>query len=193
MNGDNRHDLSRRQFRRRLTGKNRHNIATMAIHLLVLWIRLYVTFLLGFISIDLYDPYGIAALAGGTVVATLFNFFLGLLVERASTGFRRLRPQFCSIYEPYFWWHERHWKLSTQAGMLNGTPFKALIWRMHGTPVGRRLFDDGCAMSEKTLVRIGDHCTFNAGVGLQSHSMEDGVFKSDYVVIGSDVTLGAAW
>ena len=46
--------------------------------------------------------------------------------------------------------------------------------------------------SEKTLVRLGDDCTLNAGVVLQAHSMEDGVFKSDHIAVGSGVTLGAA-
>ena len=35
VNSEGRTDLSRKQFRRRLTGKNRHNIATMAIYLLL--------------------------------------------------------------------------------------------------------------------------------------------------------------
>ena len=29
----------------------------------------------------------------------------------SSTGFRPLRPQFCSIYDPHFWRHERFWKV----------------------------------------------------------------------------------
>ena len=109
----------------------------------------------------------------------------------AACAFRRLRPRFCSIYEPYFWWHERYWKLSTQPSILDGTPFKAVLWRMLGVRVGRRLFDDGCGVTEKTLVRIGDDCVLNAGTVLQAHSMEDGVFKSDHVAVGSGVTLGA--
>jgi non-ribosomal peptide synthetase-like protein len=192
VNSQGRTDLSRKQFRRRLTGKNRHNIATMAIYLLLNWVRLYITLLLGFTTVDLYQPYGIWALVGGTVVAAVFNFFWSVVIERAATGFRRLQPQFCSIYEPYFWWHERFWKLSTQPAVFNGTPFKAIAWRMLGVPTGRRLFDDGASMSEKTLVRLGDDCTLNAGVVLQAHSMEDGVFKSDHIAVGSGVSLGAA-
>ena len=187
---DTRHDLSRTQFRRRLGGKNRHNVGTMTIYLLVTLTRLYLLALLGFTTVDLYDPYGPAALALGSVVGLTFTFFWSVLVERAATGFRRLRPQFCSIYEPYFWWHERFWKLSVQPKVFNGTPFKALAWRLLGVPVGRRLFDDGATMSEKTLVRLGDHCTLNAGVILQAHSMEDGVFKADHITIGSGVTVG---
>ena len=164
----------------------------MAIYLLLNWVRLYITLLLGFTTVDLYQPYGIWALAGGAVVAAVFNFFWSVVIERAATGFRRLQPQFCSIYEPYFWWHERFWKLSTQPAVFNGTPFKAIAWRMLGVPTGRRLFDDGASMSEKTLVRLGDDCTLNAGVILQAHSMEDGVFKSDHIAVGSGVTLGTA-
>ena len=69
-------------------------------------------------------------------------------------GFRRLQPQFCSIYEPYFWWHERFWKLSAVSylAMFNGTPFKGVMWRLLGVRIGRRVFDDGCAIPEKTLV-----------------------------------------
>ncbi len=63
---------------------------------------------------------------------------------------------------------------------------------MLGVPTGRRLFDDGAWMSEKTLVRLGDDCTLNAGVVLQAHSMEDGVVKSDHIAVGSGVSLGAA-
>ena len=45
-------------------------------------------------------------------------------------------------------------------------------------------------MTERTLVVIGDDCTFNAGGGIQSHSQEDGAFKSDITTIGAGCTLG---
>ena len=57
-------------------------------------------------------------------------------------GFRRLKPQYCSIYDPYFWRHERLWKLLAVPG-FNGTPFKPVIWRMLGVKVGKRLYDAG--------------------------------------------------
>jgi serine acetyltransferase len=104
-------------------------------------------------------------------------------------GFRHLKPQYCSIYDPYFWRHERLWKLLALAP-LNGTPFKPLIWRMMGAKVGKRLYDAGMNMPEKTLVTIGDDCTFNEGVHIQGHSMEDGTFKSGYVVIGNRCSVG---
>ena len=56
--------------------------------------------------------------------------------------------------------------------------------------IGRRVFDDGCYISERSFVTIGDRCTLNAGSVIQCHSQEDGGFKSDQSEIGSDCTLG---
>ena len=78
----------------------------------------------------------------------------------------------------------------TCIGCFNGTPFKALLWRLLGVRVGRRLFDDGAGMSEKNIVTIGDDVTLNAGAYIQCHSQEDYAFKSDRSVIGSGCTLG---
>ena len=113
-----------------------------------------------------------------------------ILAERVASGFRPLRPEYCSIYQPYFWWHERYWKLSSQPKVLNGTPFKSLAWRLLGVRIGARVFDDGAAMNEKTLITIGDDCVFNAGTIIQPHSQEDGAFKSDRITIGSGCTVG---
>jgi non-ribosomal peptide synthetase-like protein len=52
------------------------------------------------------------------------------------------------------------------------------------------VFDDGCAIVEKTLVDIGDDSTLNARSIIQPHSQEDGTFKSDRIEIGSGCTLG---
>jgi hypothetical protein len=60
-----------------------------------------------------------------------------------------------------------------------GTPFKSPVWRLVGMRIGRRVFDDGCGIAERTLVSIGDYCTLNAGSVIQCHSMEDGIFKAD--------------
>ncbi len=57
--------------------------------------------------------------------------------------------------------------------------------------MGKRVFDDGCAIVERTLTTVGDECTLNAGSTIQCHSQEDGTFKSDYSTIGNGCTLGA--
>jgi hypothetical protein len=94
------------------------------------------------------------------------------------------------MYDPVFWQHERFWKLAVMPAVFNGTPFKNIEWRLLGVRVGRLVFDDGMGMPERTLVTIGDRCTFNAGSIIQCHSQEDGGFKLDRITIGADVTLG---
>jgi hypothetical protein len=74
--------------------------------------------------------------------------------------------------------------------IFNGTPFKNVIWRLLGVRLGRGVFDDGLSLTERMLVTIGANCTFNAGSGVQSHSQEDGAFKSDRGTIGAGCTLG---
>ena len=48
-------------------------------------------------------------------------------------GFKRLVPKLASIYDPYFWSHERHWKLSDSPiiALFAGTPFRNIMMRAH--------------------------------------------------------------
>jgi non-ribosomal peptide synthetase-like protein len=179
------------EFERRLRAKNKHNIGTMVLFLLVQWVP--------FLAVTAYlmsawevsgDDAGVAT-AAFTIVAVLAGWAFFFLVERAATGFRSLRPRTCSIYDPYFWWHERYWKLMAPfITAFDGTPAKGLVWRLLGVRVGKRLYDDGCNITERSLVTIGDDCTLNDGSVIQCHSMEDGTFKSDHTVVGHHVTLG---
>jgi non-ribosomal peptide synthetase-like protein len=180
-----------RGFRHRLRAKNRHNVRTMGLLLAVRWAHTFVITLFAMAAWEFYRGSGVLALSGLMIATVLFSFAYLLTVERAVMRFRPLRPQYCSIYDPYFWWHERYWKLLAPfVGMFNGTPFKGLIWRLVGVRIGRRVFDDGCAIPERTLVTIGDYCTLGAGSVIQCHSMEDGIFKADFTVLADDCTLG---
>jgi non-ribosomal peptide synthetase-like protein len=180
-----------RGFRHRLRAKNRHNLRTMGLFLAVRWLHTLVITLFAMGAWEFYRGNGVLALAGLTIGTLLFSFAYLLTVERAVMRFRPLRPQYCSIYDPYFWWHERYWKLLTPfVGMFDGSPFKSLIWRLVGVRIGRRVFDDGCGIPERTLVTIGDYCTLGAGSVIQCHSMEDGIFKADFTVLEDDCTLG---
>ncbi|MET1064758.1 MAG: Pls/PosA family non-ribosomal peptide synthetase [Arthrobacter sp.] len=180
------------EFRRRLGAMTRHNTLTICLFLLVRWIYLFCLNVL-FTVAAMYEPTLSAPVMALSVVASVvFTVLYFGVVERAGAGFHDLRPQYCSIYDPYFWWHERFWKLSAgeAIGLFNGTPFKTLIWRMLGVRMGKRVFDDGCAMPEKTLITIGDDCILNAGSCLQCHSLEEGTFKSDVIRVGSGCTVG---
>jgi non-ribosomal peptide synthetase-like protein len=97
-----------------------------------------------------------------------------------------------SIYDLYFWQHERHWKLSDSPIMerFGGTPFKNLISRLVGVKVGRKVYDGGCSITDRTLTQIDDFANLNEGSVLQAHSLEEGVFKSDHIRVGQGCTLG---
>jgi non-ribosomal peptide synthetase-like protein len=177
-------------FRRRLAAKDRHNAVTIGLFLLVQWLFVFGVTMLAAGAINLYPSLGAAVFAGATVLTVAFSTVYFALVERAATLFRDLRPMYCSIYEPYFWWHERYWKLGTQPNILDGTPFKGLAWRLLGVKIGKRVFDDGGRIVEKTLVTLGDDCTLNARSLIQPHSQEEGTFKSDRITIGARSTLG---
>jgi non-ribosomal peptide synthetase-like protein len=180
------------ELRRRLAGKNRHNAVTMVGFLLVRWIHVFAIVLLAAAIAELYHVLGALALVLANVLILLFSVAFFALVERAATGFRPQRPLCCSIYDRAFWRHERFWKAAATEYItaFNGTPFKSVVWRLLGVRVGARLFDDGCAIPERTMVTIGDDVTLNAGTIIQCHSQEDGTFKSDRVTIGSGCTVG---
>jgi non-ribosomal peptide synthetase-like protein len=178
--------------RRRLRAKNRHNLGTACIFLLAQLADLYVVSLVALLSFDYYFRFGVPAVAVGTLASLVFTVGFHVLLERAVTSFRAMSPQFCSIYDPYFWWHERFWKMSagTYLAMFNGTPMKNLLWRALGVRIGHKVFDDGCAIPEKSLITIGDEAILNAGSTIQAHSLEDGVFKSDRITVGPTATVG---
>jgi len=191
---DSRFDYMRTgdEFRHRLRAKNRYDLRTMGVFLFVRWLYLFLISVLGLAAVDFYDVFAHVAIGAFFVLSLGVSALYWVLVERCFTAFRPLRPRFCSIYDGYFWWHERLWKVPsvTYFQAFNGTPFKNLFWRLLGVRLGRRVFDNGCIVTERTLVAIGDDCMLNAGSKIQCHSQEDGTFKSDRTTIGAGCTLG---
>jgi len=185
---------SKDELHRRLAAKNSHNVVTIALRLLVRWIYFLVVILISGAAADLYHSMGANGIAASGALIFLFTPVYFVLVHRAVSGLKALVPGGCSIYDRAFWRHERYWKVPANQYMqaFNGTPFKNVIWRMLGVRIGRRVFDDGLSMTEQTFVAIGDNCTFNAGTIVQSHSQEDGAFKSDFISIGANCTLGVS-
>ncbi|KUN57775.1 peptide synthetase [Streptomyces canus] len=178
-------------LRRSLAAKNRHNAVTMACHLLTGWLFFFCVVLLFVLAASLYPAWGPAVLALANAVLLPFTLLYYVLLERAVTAAHPPEPLFCSIYDRRFWRRERYWKVpsETYLHILDGTPFKSVVWRMLGVRIGARVFDDGCALTERPMVRIGDGCTLNAGSVVQCHSQEDGTFKSDRSALGAGCTL----
>ncbi|MFH9658793.1 Pls/PosA family non-ribosomal peptide synthetase [Streptomyces sp. NPDC017248] len=179
------------ELRRHLGAKNRYNLLSMTWMLFVRWLHVFLLTLFALVSVDLYGVLGHVVIAGYLALTLLFSTAYYVLVERFMTSFRPLRPQLCSIYDRTFWLHERLWKVPVQyLNLFNGTPFKSLVWRLLGVRMGRRVFDDGCFVTERTLAAVGDETTLNAGSKIQCHSQEDGTFKSDGITLGARCTLG---
>jgi non-ribosomal peptide synthetase-like protein len=180
------------EFSRLLHAKNRYNLRTMALYLFIRWLELCALALCVTAALAFYGKDAHVLTAAFLALAILVTVALFVLTERAILRFRRLQPKFCSIYDPYFWRIERLWKLPGAAYLhiFDGTPFKNLIMRALGARIGRRVFDDGGYVTEPTLTAIGDDCVLNMGSEIQTHSQEDGTFKSDRSTLGAGCTLG---
>ena len=176
----------------RLHSKNSFNLRTIGIYLLCNWIAVFVGILAGYIALSTFEQINTLSL-----VASGLAFLVGaapvyFFSERFSLFGSRLTPYECTIHDPYFWWIERHWKLAETPFkyMFRGTPFRPWVHRLLGVEMGRRVFDDGAFATEKTLTAIGDDVCLNAEVSIQAHSLEDGLFKSDRIVIGAGSSVG---
>ncbi|HEV2953929.1 MAG TPA: Pls/PosA family non-ribosomal peptide synthetase [Candidatus Dormibacteraeota bacterium] len=186
------HLKTEEELARGLRSKNRHNLVTVGLLLLMECVELFGILVLAEVASQLGGYLGPMVWAADAFVTLLFSLTYSIALERLALWLGPLPPQLCSIYQREFWRHERFWKLSGSpvAELFSGTPVKVLYWRLVGMKIGRRVFDDGCAITEPRLVSIGDDCTLNAGSCIQCHSLEEGVFKSQPTTVGAGSTLG---
>ena len=184
----------------RLKLKLRSNLVTLGLYLLRSWALTFLALLLTATAIYVSDagasessiPAAAAAFAMASLAFVVLSALFSILCERLVCGSEPMEPRYCSLYDPLFWAHERFWKLNYNAFLriFDGTPFKPLFLRLQGTQVGSRVFDDGARLTEPSMVTIGDHCMLNYRASVQSHSLEDGTFKSDRIKIGNRCTIG---
>jgi non-ribosomal peptide synthetase-like protein len=184
-------DATRRE---RLRAKNRYNFVTAVLFLLKTWFLFFAVSLSALVALVYYPRYGMVSVFGGAAFAFAFAVLWGWFVERASLGFGRLKPQIALALDRYYWFHERHWHLFGLTGIaaaFAGTPFKNLFSRLEGVRMGKKVFDDGVRWTEYTLIEVGDYANLNVLSVVWPHSLEEGVFKSDYIKIGAGCTLGS--
>ena len=176
----------------RLAEKNGYNVRTILLYLFCNWLSLFVGVSTGILTLAVLDNMSTWALVVAGLYSVLGMAVIYLLQERLGVVVGRLQPRSCTIHDPYFWWVERHWKLAETPFkyLFRGTPFRPWLFRLLGAEVGKRVFDDGGFPTEKSLTRVGDDVCINAEVSLQAHSLEDGLFKSDRITIGSRSTIG---
>ena len=179
---------------RRLKSKNVYNAVTALLFLFAQWAMLFVTLVIWDRALNYYTDWAEMALFVAVLLTSAITIPFYVLLERASLGFGKLKPRMTTIYDVSFWHHERHWKLSDSpiTRLFGGTPFRPMIMRMLGVKVGRRVYDGGSNLTERSLVEIGDDATLNEGCVIQALSLEEGAFKSDYIRIGKGCTLGPA-
>lgn len=179
-------------LRRGLAAKNRYNLRTIGMFLFARWLGVFVVTALDLSAFQLDGELLHALMAVLFALSLVASGLYSALVERCVGRFRALAPTYCSIYDPAFWLHERLWKVpaTEYLRVFDGTPYKNIIWRLMGVRIGRRVFDDGVHISERTLTSIGDDAVLNARSKIQCHSQEDGTFKSDATTIGARCTVG---
>ncbi len=181
--------------RRQLQAKNRFNLITGALYLLSNWFLFFGVSLCWLVAIVYYPRHGMSAIFTGAAASFAFTILWYWFAEKASLHFGKLTPKIVPVLDEYFWFHERVWKLTGLwfiAPLFSGTPFKNLFSRLEGVRLGKKVFDDGAYFDEYTLIEIGDYTNLNAACVIQPHSLEEAVFKSDYVKIGTGCTLGVA-
>ena len=181
-----------RERARRLRRKTWFNVASMIGLVASRWLMVFLAvFVFGWTA-AVYGVNDVDAMTVAAGAVALLSIMAFIAIERASLGFGRLKPEIATVYDPAFWRVERHWKLSDSplSSAFAGTPMRNVISRLLGVKVGRRVFDDGCILSERTLVTIGDEANLNEESIVQAHSLEEGVFKSDHIRIGAGASVG---
>jgi non-ribosomal peptide synthetase-like protein len=178
--------------RLRLRQKNAYNLVTAGLFLLCRWMAFFAALVLSAAATAAYERFDVFALFGGVVAISGAYLIFFVVLERASLGFKRLQPKLASIYDPYFWFHERHWKLSDSpiTTLFAGTPFRNIMMRAMGMKVGKMVFDCSQSITERTLTEVGDYANLNEGSVLQAHSLEEGVFKLDCIRVGNGCSIG---
>lgn len=193
------HYLEPGLLRQRLKLKLKSNLITLAIYMTKSWLQIFLVLAIIWVGTSIYSLSGYSSLpmqsaiaTGVVVVEILVILLFSIFCERLAQGFRELKPLYCSLYDRRFWQHERFWKMNSNLflELFNGTPLKPVFNRLRGVKIGANMFDDGVAIVEHDLVEIGDNCTFNVNAIAQSHSLEDGTFKSDRIVIGNNCNFG---
>ncbi|MER7839122.1 Pls/PosA family non-ribosomal peptide synthetase [Streptomyces sp. NPDC096040] len=73
---------------------------------------------------------------------------------------------------------------------LTGTPWMAVIMRLFGADIGRRVWLTTTFMTEFDLVHVGDDAAVGEFTSLQTHLFEDRVMKMDRVMVGTGSSVG---
>jgi non-ribosomal peptide synthetase-like protein len=108
----------------------------------------------------------------------------------------RYRPRVEPMWSHFVWRSEFITALYESAAvpaLLNGftgTPMLALLLRLLGVHIGKRVFIETTYMTEFDLVHMGDDAAIGGTTSLQTHLFEDRVMKMSMVRIGAGCNVG---
>ncbi len=179
----------------RLGAKNRYNILTMAGFLLSNWLCFFTLLLSAFVAVSYFH---LARRAGDLRLRRVRLAVHDPLVRPGRAREPRLQAADAATRVDV-----RRAFLASRAALeilriavadRCSRARRSRTWSRGclGVRVGRKVFDDGCRLHDKTLIEIGDCTNLNEGCVIQGHSLEEGVFKSDYVKIGNACSIGSA-
>ena len=158
-----------------------------------------LTAFIGFVS---YLYYGLtqlgitATVLGAPFIVMGLGFSLVLIVallKKIVMG--TMKPEVKPLWCVYIWLNEmvNGAYESIAAPLMSpyvGTPFHNWFLRLMGCKVGKHCYVASNLYSEFDLIEIGDYCCINEEVILQNHLFEDRVFKSSYIKLGNECTIG---
>ena len=177
----------------RLRQKNAYNAVTAVLFLVSRWMSVFAALVLWTAALANYDRFGVFALFAATVAIagglSSSSSCCSSARACASSGSSRSSPR-STIRISGSTSGTGSFRNRRSPGMFSGTPFRALMLRAMGMKVGRKVFDCSRSITERTLTEVGDYANLNEGCVLQAHSLEEGVFKSDYIRLGSGCSIG---
>jgi non-ribosomal peptide synthetase-like protein len=108
----------------------------------------------------------------------------------------RYRPRVEPLWAPFV----RHSELITGlyegftvpalAMLVTGTPLLAMVLRLFGANMGKRVYCETTFTTEFDLLRVGEDASIGRATSLQTHLFEDRVMKMSNVTIGPGTSIG---
>ncbi|MHA6759530.1 Pls/PosA family non-ribosomal peptide synthetase [Streptacidiphilus sp. PAMC 29251] len=134
-------------------------------------------------------PAGVLLVLCGIVACALTTAAKRLLMGRFRAG---VQP----LWSSFVWRNELYDSFVEELGMpwlgstLIGTPFLNTWLRSLGARIGRGVWCETHWLPETDLVELGDGCTLNRGVVVQTHLFQDRLMRMDGIRVGAGATIG---
>ncbi|MFC1415573.1 Pls/PosA family non-ribosomal peptide synthetase [Streptacidiphilus cavernicola] len=134
-------------------------------------------------------PAGLILLLCGVAACALTTAAKWLLIGRFRSGVQPLWSSFVWRNELFDTFVEEL-AMPMLGSSLVGTPFLTLWLRSLGARIGHGVWCETHWLPETDLVELGDGCTLNRGVVVQTHLFHDRLMRMDRIRVGAGATVG---